>query len=320
MLWERLLVGGLAVLFCGLIALKRDSHVPHTHAGHDQIVRFEVSVRDLPGYWGPTTATIDWCERNYVISYYLAEFCNTLSNAALVAAGACAAWQAYAYGYEARFIFTGVLIAVVGLGSAAYHGTLQYSAQMWDELPMVWLMLQYIYVQVQMGRAGANKLLAVGLILYGSLWSVIHSLGAFVLLFQVHFGALVLATQYLFARSLQVHKDVLLLPTRDGPTLHPGLQSLRRMVWFMFFFSVAAFGLWVVDQVACEHLHALPGGLPNPQFHAWWHVLNGLACHFAMQGSMALRQSIVSRSAPSTKWCLWSLMAFVVPGRQRGQG
>ena len=38
-----------------------------------------VAVRDLepdyPGYWGPPTATIDWCEANYDVSFYVAEFC-----------------------------------------------------------------------------------------------------------------------------------------------------------------------------------------------------------------------------------------------------
>ena len=27
------------------------------------------------GYWGEPTATIDWCEANYEVSYYVAEFC-----------------------------------------------------------------------------------------------------------------------------------------------------------------------------------------------------------------------------------------------------
>lgn len=32
-------------------------------------------VTDQPGYWGERTATIDWCEKNYVESYYVAEMC-----------------------------------------------------------------------------------------------------------------------------------------------------------------------------------------------------------------------------------------------------
>ena len=27
------------------------------------------------GYWGPTTSTLDWCEENYAVTWYIAEFC-----------------------------------------------------------------------------------------------------------------------------------------------------------------------------------------------------------------------------------------------------
>ena len=32
------------------------------------------------GYWGNTTSTIDFCERNYDTTQYIAEFWNTLSS------------------------------------------------------------------------------------------------------------------------------------------------------------------------------------------------------------------------------------------------
>ncbi len=31
--------------------------------------------KDFSGFWGKPTATIDWCEANYEVSHYIAEFC-----------------------------------------------------------------------------------------------------------------------------------------------------------------------------------------------------------------------------------------------------
>lgn len=36
------------------------------------------------GYWGEPTATIEWCEENYEITNYIAEFWNTISNLLMI--------------------------------------------------------------------------------------------------------------------------------------------------------------------------------------------------------------------------------------------
>ncbi|PNJ51174.1 ACER3 isoform 12 [Pongo abelii] len=33
---------------------------------------------DREGFWGPTTSTLDWCEENYSVTWYIAEFCSFL--------------------------------------------------------------------------------------------------------------------------------------------------------------------------------------------------------------------------------------------------
>ena len=42
---------------------------------------------DPSGFWGVPTASIDWCEQNYAITPFVAEFWNTLSSLAMVIAG-----------------------------------------------------------------------------------------------------------------------------------------------------------------------------------------------------------------------------------------
>jgi len=39
------------------------------------------------GFWSPRTASVDWCEPNYLHSVYVAEWYNTLSSLAVVLMG-----------------------------------------------------------------------------------------------------------------------------------------------------------------------------------------------------------------------------------------
>ncbi|CCH62657.1 hypothetical protein TBLA_0H03760 [Henningerozyma blattae CBS 6284] len=90
----------------------------------------------LSGYWGPVTSTIDWCEENYVISPFIAEWSNTLTNAMFLLTALYTTWTAYRDRLEKRFIYIGLGFALVGVGSWWFHMTLQYKYQLLDELPM----------------------------------------------------------------------------------------------------------------------------------------------------------------------------------------
>lgn len=41
-----------------------------------------VEVNGKIGYWGEPTATLEWCEDNYEVTYYVAEFCKYNKNKA----------------------------------------------------------------------------------------------------------------------------------------------------------------------------------------------------------------------------------------------
>ena len=64
------------------------------------------------------------CEHNYAVSFYVAEFFNCFSNLAIVAAGLLGLRNALRHGYPRRVLVLYTAITVIGLGSAAFHGTL----------------------------------------------------------------------------------------------------------------------------------------------------------------------------------------------------
>ena len=85
-------------------------------------------------YWGPPSASEDWCEPNFVYSPYIAEFFNVLSSVPIVLAGLMGAWIGICGGFRKRFIVPCFLTMLVGMGSIAFHGTLLYWGQAMDEL------------------------------------------------------------------------------------------------------------------------------------------------------------------------------------------
>ena len=80
-------------------------------------------------YWGGTPSTLDWCEENYVLSPYIAEFWNTLTNIPMVifmlyGAASCVKLQ-----LEKRFYYSYFALGLVGFGSWCFHATLRYDMQ-----------------------------------------------------------------------------------------------------------------------------------------------------------------------------------------------
>ena len=53
--------------------IRKDSWISRAHIKMAPYIAPEVSPR--MGFWGEATAGMDWCEENYVVSDYVAEFC-----------------------------------------------------------------------------------------------------------------------------------------------------------------------------------------------------------------------------------------------------
>jgi|HubBroStandDraft_6_1064221.scaffolds.fasta_scaffold67486_2 dihydroceramidase len=211
------------------------------------------------GFWGAPTSTVDWCEANYEHSPYICEFFNTVTSLAMVVAGIAGVVVARRKQLEPRFMAAFVALAVVGLGSAAFHATLRFELQMLDELPMIYLALVMVHIlAADRLRPHVRRLFTIALCAYAVGLSVVCTAARGKLefwLFQLSFGSLegwCLWRIWALARESR---------RRDARTFFRiGMGSYA-----------AGIAAWFVDIRYCSLLSSLP--IPNPQLHAVWHVL-----------------------------------------------
>ena len=95
----------------------------------------------MTGFWEPHSASIDFCESNYLHSNYIVEIHNTWSSILGISSfGAVGILFANPTNELRHFIAYFVLI-LIGVGSAGLHGTLNWIYQSSDELPMISVIL-----------------------------------------------------------------------------------------------------------------------------------------------------------------------------------
>jgi dihydroceramidase len=226
-----------------------------------------LDVSRAPGYWGTPTSSVDWCENNYQLTPWIAELANTLSSLVIFAVGA---WGIYVYrrSLAPRFLLAFLALACVGLGSVAFHATLRFELQMFDELPMLYLALIMVYILLEdraERRYGVG--LAWGLAAYGVALTALSALTRGKLqfyAFQLSFGTLELFALYRVYALYRQSAD----------------RAVRRLYRIGMGAYVLGITFWFLDYRWCplfnERLPAL--GVPNPQLHAAWHVL--VSCGF----------------------------------------
>lgn len=274
------------------------------------------AAHSRPGWWGPVTSSIDWCERNYVVTPLVAEFFNTLSNAGMVCLGLVGMWLARREGLELRYVLANFSLFLIGLGSAAFHGTLTHLGQQGDETPMVIGSLIWIWCltfsdpsfEARHRRLGPRCAWALAAL--ATIFACLHYKFSFVAIFQGLIAILVV---------------IMIVALMKSWIEFRGREQLRRYVFIYLGSILIALPLWLIDQHFCSSLHSLPGGLPNPQFHAWWHLLMGVNCYTGKRcrhpqklASVQCLSDVASSHLPCFSHCVGQLLQ--VPIRLSAQG
>jgi len=89
-----------------------------------------------------SNSSINWCENDYIYSNYIAEFWNTLTGLTLCAM----AIYLYSINNQQKMYnltWSNILLFIVGIGTILFHSTLLYLWQLFDEIPMLLLVIEY---------------------------------------------------------------------------------------------------------------------------------------------------------------------------------
>lgn len=206
----------------------------------------------------PGSSDVDWCETNYARSRYLAEYYNTISNVGFVALPALAIYlfRSYSKHVTSGIDVIWVLLIVVGLGSAYFHGTLSFAGQLIDELAIAWVLLASFAIWTpkrmlpEIFRRDRKKLARI-ITVVGLLTTVLAFVkpvaNAFVLISVSIPVAIIL---YL---EMQRCCD----------------KRAWRLLWLSVFLLVMALGAWLSDKFACS----LWLSVGFPYLHSIWHLL-----------------------------------------------
>jgi len=230
-------------------------------------------------FWGPVTSSHDWCEANYVYTNYIAEFWNTISSIPISAFGVFGMWITFnspQKTFRWSFILAYFGLFIIGLGSALFHATLLFEAQMADEFPMILASLVYAYIVLDvqfvtwkrtMSRAmHAAIVLALTTFACGMAYVMLSDSSTHLPFIIVYCGVV----GYICIGSLDV---VLSLKN----------QTATRWFWISCLVYLIGAVVWLTERHMCGQFFA-----PLQYFHAVWHLCAGygtfsiLMCVFYM--------------------------------------
>jgi dihydroceramidase len=237
-------------------------------------------TQNITGYWGTVDTTTTFCEPHYSWSPYFAEFVNAWSSLIYVVVGSyvmrkfanddddktTTAQPSFFMGY---LPMAGLWLVAIGLGSFLFHGTMRYSMQLLDELPMVGLMWSVImHKATSKQHAGIHK--------YGTLIQIFISLQA--VTWVTAYLYLELYEVFLHGFTAMVFTDAILaylLQSAAGPSSSSKLVvALKQKVnRHAVAYILVGKAVWELENHLCP---SMPSIWP---MHTIWHLFSAASAY-----------------------------------------
>ena len=217
------------------------------------------------GFWGEKTSSVNFCENDYYVTHYIAEFWNTISSFSIVIFPLIGIFYSNPT-HEWRFIVSYLTLITVGLGSVTLHTTLTSFTQSLDELPMLWMCACIFYCLADSKSVpGSNSLVMPTTMIFLAIVQTIFyfNIANF---YHIFVGA------YLFMVLLIIIWTIRLI-WNDG--------SIKKKLWLSSITCYVLVGssVWFIDMHLCEWQFFIQKSFYGLTFHVLWHFAAGLATY-----------------------------------------
>ncbi|KAI0348274.1 alkaline phytoceramidase [Trametopsis cervina] len=272
-------------------------------------------------FWGPVTATLDWCEANYQFSRYIAELANTFSNLVTILFASYGGWLAKNADLPPRYLAGWLGFALVGAGSFVFHATLQYSAQLADELPMIYV-ASYCCAVLCDTRPGHDitntrtRAIITGLAVFNVIFTWAYAVYRNPVFHQVVFASIMFTnayrTWYVLSNSDPIAATAKFrIPVHDRRTI--GSLFLTGALTFAFGFLI-----WNLDNAFCNTVTKWKQSIGWPaafllEGHSWWHVFTAIGTYLMLVGNTCRTVGVKDDFANYRMTYKWG----VLPGIER---
>ncbi|KNE90023.1 hypothetical protein PSTG_16539 [Puccinia striiformis f. sp. tritici PST-78] len=259
------------------------------------VTRWWSNQPPVEGFWGPPTASIDWCEANYAISRFIAEFTNTVSNFIFVSWAIYGIKKCRDQDLPLPLVLGQVGIALIGIGSFWFHATLRYEWQLGDELPMIFSGALGVYIAFDtcssnQQRTRFVRCLPYLLSMYAFGVTAVYLWYPNPVFHQIAFAAISL---------INTSRSAYLALSAPGGTYQ---EQKNRTDGIRYTFGgtiifLAGFLIWNIDNVYCDQISQLKEYLGAPwsfilEGHAWWHLATGTGAYLGSVGGQLITLSL----------------------------
>ncbi|RAL16178.1 ceramidase [Aspergillus homomorphus CBS 101889] len=250
-------------------------------------------------FWGPQTSYLNFCEEDYVVTRYVAEFINTSSSLIYILYGIYGLIQLRqkpAPSFARAIPWFGLM--GVGLCSAGYHMTLKYHTQMSDELSMHMLTTPLVYrVLTFQVSPQWRRVIGIALSVEFATVMIVHMAMDEFLLHAVTFGA---GALLIARRTMQIISRQI-----PDPLIKKKTRNIGRFGIFCFLFGYFA---WLIDVWACSQLTGIRQMVGAPfaflfELHGWWHFFTAIGGYVAVAVvDMITSGEVDSDPSPQLAW------------------